>query len=256
MLTYRAGDPERPRGHALLFFRDADNADVVWGTYLVVAPIALDLAKYIPAAFAPHLPTQMAGQGPLAYPLPPMPEQVEGGLAWLERTAELRGDDLLDGGTLRVAEPWQVMHPVTAIAQQYAEQYEAYAASTALAEGHPESTAPSVDVDELLLQVMPDGEKIGRLARLLGTLRYAVDGGDQAQVSETVREMARIGRFLAEKYRVGELIEAAQSTDARGGMLAQLFVERAYRLAEEEYAALAELDRRIEQLKGELPSET
>ena len=60
VLTFRAGDPERPRGHALVFFRDGDATDEVWATYLVVAPIKMDLGKYIPAAFASQLAGQLA----------------------------------------------------------------------------------------------------------------------------------------------------------------------------------------------------
>src|SRR5690348_2177516 len=45
MLTFRAGDADRPRGHALVFFRDSAAADQVWATYLVVAPIKMDLGK-------------------------------------------------------------------------------------------------------------------------------------------------------------------------------------------------------------------
>ncbi len=253
MLSYREGNPDRPRGHALLFFRDGDAPDSIVATYLVVAPIAMDLAKYIPAAFAPNLPGQLAAQANTAYPLPPMPEQVEGGLDWLDRTARLRGDDVLDGGTLRANEPWRLMQPVTEIAQQYAEQYNAYVESAvSLPEAEPAlEERSSVDVDALLLQVMPDTEKVSRLARLTGTLRYAVEGGDRQQVRETVAEMERVGRHLAEKYRVAELIAAAQSTDASAGRLAQLYVERCYRLAEEDYAALAELDRKIEGLRTE-----
>jgi hypothetical protein len=249
VLSYRIGDPGRPHGHALLFFRDADDPEAAWATYLVVAPIALDLSKYIPAAFAPQLPIQMVNLGSMAYPLPPIPEKVEGGLAALERLAELRGDDLLDGGTVRVADPWQVMHPVAEIGREYAERYAEYVAA-APAESAPAPSLPTVDVDELLLQVMPDREKVGRLARLVGTLRYAVDGGDERLVRETVAKMESIGRKLGEKYRSQELIAAARSADPRAGQLAQLYVERCYRLADEDYAALAELDERISQLRS------
>jgi hypothetical protein len=105
VLTFRAGDPDRPRGHALVFFRDADGGDGVWATYLVVAPIKMDLGKYIPAAFASQLAGQLTAAGPSAYPLPPVPEPFEGGLEALERLADLRHDDLLDGGTLRMSDP-------------------------------------------------------------------------------------------------------------------------------------------------------
>lgn len=253
MLTFRAGDSDRPRGHALVFFRDADGTDQIWATYLVVAPIKMDLGKYIPAAFSSQLVGQLAASGPAAYPLPPVPEKFEAGLEALEHLAELRSDDLLDGGALRMQDPMYAMQPVAEIGGQYAEQCMSYFAS--LPSGQPAGEPPaatgssSVDVDDLLLQVMPDREKIGRLARLAGTLRYAVDGGDSGLVEETVRDMQRISRHLTDKYRPAELIAAARSTDARGAQLAELYLERCYRLVDEDYAAMADLDSKIEQLK-------
>jgi hypothetical protein len=252
VLTFHAGDPDQPRGHALLFFRDADDPDVAWATYLVVAPIQMDLGKYIPAAFATQLAGQLGPSGPSAYPLPPVPEKIEGGLEWLERQAQLRGDDLLDGGTLRMSDPLYALQPVADVGAQYAEACARYAASapTVAASIEAASAASSVDVDDLLLQVMPDSEKVGRLARLAGTLRYALDGGDQRLVDETVGDMQRVARYLSEKYRPTELIQAARSTDAQAAKLAQLYIERCYRLVDEDYAAMAELDSKIDALRS------
>jgi hypothetical protein len=255
VLTYRVGDPDRPRGHALVFFHDSDTPDDVYATYLVVAPIKMDLGKYIPAAFATQLSGQLAASVPSAYPLPPVPEKFEGGLAALERLAELRSDDLIDGGTLRMSDPLYALQPVTDIGSQYAERCTAYLAEHPLdAPATPEIVAghsvADVDVDELLLQVMPDREKVGRLARLTGTLRYAIDGGDARLLDETVAEMERVTRHLSDKYRPAELIEAARSSSTRSAELAELFVERCYKLVDEDYAALADIDRRIEALKA------
>jgi hypothetical protein len=255
VLTFRAGDPDRPRGHALVFFRDGDAPDVVWATYLVVAPIKMDLGKYIPAAFASQLSGQLAAAAPSAYPLPPVPERFEGGLEALERLAELRSDDVIDGGTIRMNDPLYALQPITDIGAQYAERCTTYfdsnplPTSSASAEGSS-SSASEVDVDELLLQVMPDREKVSRLARLTGTLRYAIDGGDRRLIDETVADMARVGRHLSDKYRPTELIAAAQSPLANSAQLAQLFLERCYRLIDEDYAALADIDRRIEALQA------
>lgn len=252
MLTFRVGDPDRPRGHALVFFRDGDSPDDVWATYLVVAPIKMDLGKYIPAAFATQLSGQLAASVPSAYPLPPVPEKFEGGLAALERLAELRGDDLLDGGTLRMSDPLYALQPVTDIGSQYAESCNAYfEAQPRQAPAEVSTThASDLDVDELLMQVMPDREKIGRLARLTGTLRYAIDGGDARQIEDAIAEMQRVARHLGDKYRPEELVAAARSTAAGSAELAQLFIERCYKLVDEDYAALAEIDRRIEGLKS------
>jgi hypothetical protein len=181
-----------------------------------------------------------------------VPEKFEGGLDALERLADLRGDDLLDGGALRMSEPLYALQPVTEIGAQYAERCLAYFAS----EPEPASSsraspgAAEVDVDDILLQVMPDRERIGRLARLTGTLRYAVDGGDTRLIDETVGEMERVARHLSDKYRPSELVAAARSREANAAQLVQLLLERCYRLVDEDYAALADLDSRIDQLKG------
>jgi hypothetical protein len=255
VLTFRAGDPNRPRGHALVFFRDADDADQVWATYLVVAPIKMDLGKYIPAAFASQLAGQLSAAGPSAYPLPPVPEKFEGGLPVLERLAELRNDDLIDGGTLRMSDPLYALQPVTDIGSQYADTCTSYLDSMPAAVAEPETggsgsgSGAGVDVDDLLLQVMPDRDRVGRLARLTGSLRYAVDGGDIRQVEETVKEMERIGRHLSDKYRPAELIAAARSPEPRAAQLAELYLERCYRLVDEDYAAMADLDSKIDALK-------
>ncbi len=241
-----------------MFFRDGDTPDEVWATYLVVVPIKMDLGKYIPAAFASQLAGQLSTAGPSAYPLPPVPEKFDGGLAALERLAELRSDDLIDGGTLRMSDPLYALQPVTDIGTQYAERCTAYITAATEAVESVESPGQSggggssggVDVDDLLLQVMPDREKIGRLARLTGTLRYALDGGDVRQIEETVSEMQRVARHLSDKFHPTELIAAAQSPDPRAAQLTEVYLERCYRLVDEDYAALAELDTRINELRG------
>jgi hypothetical protein len=174
----------------------------------------------------------------------------------LERLAELRNDDLIDGGTLRMSDPLYALQPVADIGSQYAERCASYFDSHPLDSGDslPAATGSgsgSVDVDDILLQVMPDREKVGRLARLAGTLRYAIEGGDTRLVDETVGEMERVSRHLTEKYRPAELIAATRSSEPRAAQLAELFLERCYRLVEEDYAAMADLDSKIEKLKTE-----
>jgi hypothetical protein len=183
-----------------------------------------------------------------------VPEKFEGGLAALDRVAELRSDDLIDGGTLRMTDPLYALQPVTDIGAQYAERCASFFASSA---AEAESAVAErqggarggVDVDDLLLQVMPDREKVGRLARLTGTLRYAIGGGDTRQIDETVSEMQRVARHLSDKFRPTELIAAARSPEPRAAQLAEVYLERCYKLLDENYAALADLDTRIDQLK-------
>src|SRR5207237_6964959 len=86
----------------------------------------MDLGKYIPAAFASQLAGQRSAAGPSAYPLPPVPEKFEGGLEVLDRLADARNDDVIDGGTLRMSDPLYALQPVTDIGGQYAAQCTAF----------------------------------------------------------------------------------------------------------------------------------
>src|SRR5438105_15899271 len=167
--TFQRGDPAAPRGHALVFFRDTSDPEQVRASYLVIAPIEMDFAKYVPPMFAAQL-SALAPSGPTALPLPPVPEPVQS-LAWLERLAEARDDDLLDGGSVDPALPQQMMLRTTELAAEYAAMWTERASRLA-AEPRPvdEPTAASLpDVDELLFSVMSDQEKVGRLAKLAGT---------------------------------------------------------------------------------------
>src|SRR5512140_1716965 len=95
-LAFQRGSADRPRGHALLFIRDS-GSDRIAASYLIVLPIAIDMAKYLPPMLAAQMPQADSGP-PAATPIPPVPEVIPGGLPWLLSLADARDDDVLDGG--------------------------------------------------------------------------------------------------------------------------------------------------------------
>jgi hypothetical protein len=113
----------------------------------------------------------------------------------------------------------------------------------------PVAPQPLPDVDAILLSVMVDAEKVSRLAKLAGTLRYASEGGDGQLVAETVGQMERVGGYLDERYRVAGLITAARRPDETGAKLLELYIQRCYRLAAKEQTEVEQLDRQIEALE-------
>ena len=48
-LVFERGEAQRPKGHALIYFRDSDGAGVL-ATYVVIPPISIDFSKYLPLA--------------------------------------------------------------------------------------------------------------------------------------------------------------------------------------------------------------
>ena len=240
---FERGDSAAPRGHALIYFRDALDPSIVRATYVVVAPIEMDFAKYIPPMFAGQL-SSMIPAGPAALPLPPIPETVDS-VEWLERLAEARDDDLLDGGRVDGSSPQQLMLVTAEIAAEYANLCTERAARRAERPAAEPEPAALPDVDELLLSVASDAEKVGRLAKLAGTLRYAVQVPDQYLADDTASQIDRLGRHLPDSYRVADLLAAARQPGPTGDRLLSLYVERCYKLAAEDYAELERLDREI-----------
>jgi hypothetical protein len=175
----------------------------------------------------------------------------------VRRLATVRGDDLLDGGVVSV-DPERLMMVTHEIANDYAGQYRTWieaqpapggaagAAGAAVAAG---AAAPETNEDELRWVFLGERERIGELAKLTGQLRYAVDGGDERLTRATVEQIERLRRHLPDKFRIGEFIVAARRPGEIGRRLAELYIDRCYKLSGEEYETLADLDRQIADLE-------
>ncbi len=206
----------------------------------------MDLSKYVPPMFASQM-SALIPSGPSVFPLPPLPERIEG-MAQVRAAARVRDDDLIDGGVVDPRDVQRTLMLVTDIAGEYGRLYTAFAEQAPVEAEEATEALPSVDVDDLLISVMSDAEKVGRIAKLTGTVRYAVEGGDSALLAETIREIQRVARHLGDQYRIDDLIRAAQQPSSEGGRRAELLLQRCYKLAAEAYAEVREIDAQLEQL--------
>jgi hypothetical protein len=251
ILSYERGDANRAKGHALLFFRSWSDPSTVFATYLIVPPIAVEISKYIPPMFANQF-QQLGGGGISVFPYPPIPEKVEG-QDFLARLAEARDDDMISGGTADTSSPERLLQAASEAAQQYFESYTSQIKSLATEpEPKPEplpGESEPVDVDELVYGLMGDRDRLAELSKLSGQLRYAIGGEDTQLANDTVADMKRLAKYLAEKYHAQEAIEAARRPGNQGDHLTQLYLDRAYRIADEDYEAVRELEARIQELK-------
>jgi hypothetical protein len=246
-LTFEQGDGNRPRGHALIYFRGP--GDSLLATYVVVPPITIEFGKYLPSLLAAQMPALALPQN-AAMPLPPLPEAVESH-AELERLARLREDDLVCGGTLSSTSPEQLLQAAAEVAQAYADCYTGYVATAPPAEPEYSASLPELDTEDLFLQLMSDRDRLSELAKRTGQVRYAVDGGDRAAIAEAVQAMERVSHHLAAKYRCEELIAVARQSGPRSQRLADLYLQRAYKLAAEEFDALPALEAAIDAARAE-----
>ncbi len=254
-IQFLRGNAQAPKGHAIFLARSTRDSRVIYSTYCLVPPIPMSLAKYLPPLFAAQIPSEdLQGAANIAgMPIPPM---LEEGMttAQLEILAERRDDDLCDIGTVS-SEEMERMQMASLISQEYAQLYATYMsqASQAPLPSHAHHQEPvhldDMDADELLVETMSERQKLAELGKLVGMARYALDGHDNALLQDTKRHMERIARRLPEKYRATELMAAATGNRPHSAKLTDLYLSRAYKLLDEEYAAIPPLDRAIRDLQ-------
>ncbi|MBV8083842.1 MAG: hypothetical protein JO247_03410 [Chloroflexi bacterium] len=241
-LVFERGDERRPKGHALMYFRDPDGA--VLATYVIVPPVNMDISKYIPPMFAGQGLSAGMFQAPQVIPLPPVPEKVAS-VRELEVLAQERDDDLVNAGDAPASQIEALMTSMAEASQLYLHLYEDHARDfpTTPPANQPEPVdAPSAE--ELTLALMPDHEKLGELVKMTGALRYALEGRDQSLHKETLERMRLLAKHMPAKYWPERIMDEASRPEADSALL-QLYVERCYKLLEEDYGAVAQLDERI-----------
>ncbi|PKB71796.1 MAG: hypothetical protein BZY87_03495 [SAR202 cluster bacterium Io17-Chloro-G6] len=275
-LTFDRGDQQNPRGHALLYFRVDTEPDLVYATYVVTLPVKSDLTKYVPPFLASHL-----GSLPLsdlsAFAMPPVPEAV-GSYSELERLSQLRGDDLVYGGNMFSFDLPRMMETATEAVQAYSSlcsdaltmtgtPVEGAAAALADELGQIQESAPpsaegpapepaeepddSYNVNEVLFSFMSESDKLAELSRLLGRLRFAVDGSDQATADEVGQEITVLARHLPEDFRIGDLLHVARDNSQKSSELAKLYIDRCFRLSAGDAGAAKELENQILLLRAQ-----
>jgi hypothetical protein len=130
-------------------------------------------------------------------------------------------------------------------AREYADLY---AASHLPEETVDAAPAAAEDPDVLRYSGMSEGDKLNELSMLTGRLRDSIQrGGADAEIE---RQMQALAQTMPHKYRVGEVLAAAGIPGERGQRLAQLHLERCYKLYNEDYLDLERIDREIDAVGG------
>ena len=248
-IVFESGSKERPKGHALLYFRSSANSEEVWATYMVLLPISVDISKYVP----PFLMNQVGEIGAKdlsAFAFPPAPERVDG-YGFLEGLAASRDDDLLFGGTFNPTDVASALMLVTDAVQQYAEVYGEVVGFPASTEEAAEEETSAASVNEVLYSLMSDGDKLSELTKLVGRLRFSSEGGEASLVREAEADIKVLAGHLPGDHQVGRLIDAAKTGDNRGTKLADLYLRRSFHLIREEYVKLGQVETEIKAIESD-----
>ncbi|HEX6818390.1 MAG TPA: hypothetical protein VF120_08450 [Ktedonobacterales bacterium] len=253
-LRFELGDADKPRGHAILYAHLSGGASPARyiATYCVVLPIAFSMAKYLPPMLSGQIPAEAMGEGLSVVPIPPMLEDIPD-FDVLRATANRRDDDLCDLGTLLLSDDSQRLIYATQACQEYGQLYARFRERWPEPLPEPENPLPGVEVDveEVATAILPERTRLGEMSRLISQARYAIEGGDQASLQAAERSLRRIADSLPGKYHADQLVEAALRKDTVGPRLAELYLQRAFKLADEDYIGIPPLDEQIRALQGD-----
>ena len=257
-LRFLQGNAATPRGHAILFVRSTDQRRV-FAVYCIVFPIRFSIGKFLPPILAAQMPAEglREAAGASFVPIPPMLEEIEH-FDQLERLCELRGDDLCEIGTtilpddeqMRLGLPAEAGEEYARLYNDYAQAYISQQGSTAISEQINDVPLDDLDVDSVLSSILTDRDRLNELAKLIGTARYALEGKDTRLLRETEQKLRRTAAPLPEKYKAGELLKAALEPGEKGWKVAQLYLERGYKLVDEQYGEIPRIEREIRELSS------
>ena len=227
-------------------------------TYAILLPISMDLGKYLPPMMAAQLggmAGELLGGGDAGFAVPPIPEPAES-IQWLRHVAELRGDDLVWAGDMSLDDIQAAMRLTTEAVHEYGLLHKRYLdgnpAPTADAPA-PESAELGADVQHVLYQLMSDRDRLAELSRLVGQMRFGLESHDDAAIRIADASLGALAESLDARYWANRVRVAAQDPSDSATRLAQLYVERCYKLLDEDFSAVDALEKEIARLSGGAP---
>ena len=84
-------------------------------------------------------------------------------------------------------------------------------------------------------------------------MRFAVESNDASLIKETDASLAALSGMLPERFWADRVRSVAQDPSETASKLAQLYVERCYKLMDEDFASVDALESEIAKLAEERP---
>ena len=250
-IVFEKGSKDEAKGHALLYFKSSAEPDAVWATYLVILPINVDVSKYVP----PFLMNQMGELGTKdlsAFAFPPAPEKLPT-LDALLKMADARHDDVLYGGIVNMSDISISMMATNEAVQQYAGMCSHVVGAAESATPEDDGADEGFGVNEVLYGLMSDSDRLTELTKLVGRLRFAVEGSEDSLIQESEGEIKLLAGHLPENHNISRLVEAVKSSADRDARLADLYLQRCFHLTHEAYGKLGEVEAEIRSIEDEKP---
>lgn len=249
-IKFERGSQDSPKGHAFVYFTSATNPNEVWASYVIMLPIAFDIAKYMP----PFLIGQMGDSGiqdMSAFAFPPAPEKL-GSIQQLESMADMRQDDILFAGTVNTSDIPSMMMAVGDVVQRYAALYNDLVGQVGADDPQTDEVIESnLGVNDVMYGLMSDSDKLNELTTLVGKLRFAVDNGEAALIREAEVDINLLSQHLSFDHKTDRIVSGVKRGGDDARRLTMLYVQRCFYIVQEDYIRLGQVEEQIAAIEGQ-----
>lgn len=248
-ILFERGDQQRPKGHAILYFRSTSDPEEIWATYVLVLPISVDVTKYVPP-FLMNQVGEMDATDLSAFAFPPAPDQLES-YNYMEDLADLREDDILYGGTINPEDVAYGMMAVGEAVQGYTDAYVQATETELSSHNFGGALDEGLAYNDVMYGLMSDGDRLSELTKLIGKLRFASEGNEDSLAREAETDIYQISNHLPDDHLIDKLIESAKAGGERGESLASLYLQRCFLLVQQDFANLVDIEAKIKAIEDD-----
>ena len=71
-------------------------------------------------------------------------------------------------------------------------------------------------VNEVLFSLMSERDRLAELSKLVGKLRFAIEGNDRQNSAEIEDEIKVLSRYMQEQFYIPSLLQAVMDSSVRG----------------------------------------
>ena len=209
-------------------------------SYVVDFPITVDMSKYIPEMFADQIPEQDMDK----IIIPPVPEKYEGSIESLENLCKLRGDDLVDGGTINIKESTLAMSKLSKLGQDYSDTCKDFYDNVSL----KKIFNNSVDSSKNEFSNLTESELLAEITKIVGNIKFLKDNNES--ISSEIENINNISSLLPENRKIKEILDYLDLEKKNSEAIISAYISRAYSMFKEDYIKVKELENEILELEN------
>ena len=166
----------------------------------------------------------------------------------LKKLASLRSDDLIYAGFNNSSDSTSMLNIVQSITEKYSKSCTSLSSINEISSTNfSEHELPTIN--DVMYEMMNEKDKLNELSQLVSKLRFACETSNQDSIAESEQDILLLSRYLPDRYDLNRVVEVLKQNDAKSAKLADLYIQRCFHLAQEEYSEVAKLENIIKDLE-------